>query len=181
MFYDSYLGLCQSVGKKPTTVAKEIGFTANAPYQWSKGKMPTADTLRKIADYFSITVDMLLGDSFQTDASRPEMALNPDTLTIEAVKGMKTFTFTVHGDSMEPLMRHGDTITVDTQCGYNDGDYIVLIVGSKGMCRRLKYRSDGVMLQALNPDYEPLYFTDEQLKNGEAMILGRATERHGKL
>ena len=52
MFWEKYELLCKRNGKSPNTVGKE------------KGKVPHAPTLRKIADYFGVSVEYLLG---QTD------------------------------------------------------------------------------------------------------------------
>lgn len=62
MFWTQYQFLCQSVGKSPNGVAKEIGLSSGSVTFWKNGKIPKSDTLKKIADYFGVTVDFLLGD-----------------------------------------------------------------------------------------------------------------------
>lgn len=62
MFWTQYQLLCQSVGKSPNGVAKEIGLSSGTVTFWKNGKIPKSDTLKKIADYFGVTVDYLLGD-----------------------------------------------------------------------------------------------------------------------
>ena len=63
MFYDNFSRLCTERGKSPTAVAKELGFSNAAASHWKNGKSPTAKTLQKIADYFSVTVNDLLSDT----------------------------------------------------------------------------------------------------------------------
>ena len=72
VFYDSFKKYCDSIGKSPTTVAKEIGFTANAPTAWKiKGSTPKSSSVQKIADYFGISTDELLnGDPKPTKLHR---------------------------------------------------------------------------------------------------------------
>ena len=65
MFYDNYLSLCNSVRKTPSAVALEIGLTKPSVSRWKSGSMPTDATLQKVADYFGITVDELLGKEKQ--------------------------------------------------------------------------------------------------------------------
>jgi transcriptional regulator with XRE-family HTH domain len=65
VFYDNYLRLCNSVGKTPSAVALEIGLTKPSVSRWKSGSMPTDATLKRIADYFGITVDELLGKEKQ--------------------------------------------------------------------------------------------------------------------
>lgn len=60
MFYDIFCKLCVEHNVKPTNVATAIGVNRAAATKWKKGSIPNGDTLRKIADYFSVTVDYLL-------------------------------------------------------------------------------------------------------------------------
>nr|WP_269201273.1 helix-turn-helix transcriptional regulator [Helicobacter pylori] len=57
--------LCNSVRKTPSAVALEIGLTKPSVSRWKSGSMPTDATLQKVADYFGITVDELLGKEKQ--------------------------------------------------------------------------------------------------------------------
>ena len=51
--------------KTPSAVALEIGLTKPSVSRWKSGSMPTDATLQKVADYFGITVDELLGKEKQ--------------------------------------------------------------------------------------------------------------------
>ena len=60
-FYNKFIELCETKGISPTKVAREIGIgTPNVTY-WKNGSLPKADTALKLADYFGVTVDYLLG------------------------------------------------------------------------------------------------------------------------
>lgn len=61
MFWTQYQFLCQRAGKSPNGVAKEIGLSSGIVTFWKNGKIPKSDTLKKIADYFGVSVDYLLG------------------------------------------------------------------------------------------------------------------------
>lgn len=62
MFFDVYVSLCQSVGKKPGTVAEELGINKSNVTNWKqKGYTPRGEALQRIADYFGVTTDELLG------------------------------------------------------------------------------------------------------------------------
>ena len=65
MFYKNYELLCQKVGKKPYTVAREIGLGNSNVAQWKKGSTPRPEILQKIADYFDVSQAVLLG--FESD------------------------------------------------------------------------------------------------------------------
>lgn len=62
MFYDVYLSLCRRDGKKPSTVAAELGINKSNVSNWkNNGYTPRGDVLQKIADYFNVSTDYLLG------------------------------------------------------------------------------------------------------------------------
>lgn len=63
MFWDNFVLLCNQVGKSANAVAAEIGFKSSGTVTgWKEGKIPYERNLRKIADYFGVTVDDLIGD-----------------------------------------------------------------------------------------------------------------------
>lgn len=62
MFYDVYLALCKKIDKKPSTVAFELGINKSNVSNWkNNGYTPRGEALNKIADYFGVTTDYLLG------------------------------------------------------------------------------------------------------------------------
>lgn len=60
-----YADLCEERGESPNGVAAKLGFSNSACTKWKKGSVPGGDTLRKIADYFGVSVGYLLGRSGQ--------------------------------------------------------------------------------------------------------------------
>lgn len=62
MFYDRFELLCKEKGVSPTSVARENGITQQSVSLWKKrGSTPKAETIQKLADYFGVPVDYLLG------------------------------------------------------------------------------------------------------------------------
>lgn len=62
MFYDKYANLCKEKGISPSKAAEEIGINKASVTNWKKrGYTPRAEILHRIADYFGVTVDYLLG------------------------------------------------------------------------------------------------------------------------
>lgn len=68
MFYEIYVGLCAEKNISPTKAAVEIGLSNAAPTGWKQGAIPRAAALKKIADYFGVTVEYLKGE---TDIKNP--------------------------------------------------------------------------------------------------------------
>ena len=61
-FYDNYVSLCAKIKKSPSYVAEAVGLSRTSPNGWKIGKQPTDVNLQKIADYFGVSVDFLLGN-----------------------------------------------------------------------------------------------------------------------
>lgn len=63
MFWERFYKLCIEKGTKPNPVCKELGFSSATATHWKAGQKPGADALNKIAHYFDVSVDYLLGKS----------------------------------------------------------------------------------------------------------------------
>ena len=61
-FFEIYASLCNQNGKSPNAVAKELEISSGSVTWWKQGKIPHAPTLKKIADYFGVTTEYLLGN-----------------------------------------------------------------------------------------------------------------------
>ena len=207
MFYDNFAHLCAEAGKSPTAVTKDLGFSNAAASHWKNGKSPTAKTLQKIADYFGVTVNDLLSDPGEAPsklrreegekiavlssvgAGIPMEAINtfdqddPDSWEeiseLDARRG-KYFALRIRGNSMEPEISHGDIVIVRLSEDFDDGDMVIALVnGDEGVCKILRYRDNGIALCSLNPEYQPMIFTREDVATMPVRLIGIVEEvRH---
>ncbi len=60
-FYEIFVSLCESVGKKPNTVGKELGIGSSIITQWKNGSVPSTEKVLSLADYFNVSADFILG------------------------------------------------------------------------------------------------------------------------
>ena len=95
MFYDIYERLCREKGVTPTKASVEIGFSKGSVSYWKKKRKegidakPDSYTAAKIADYFGVSVDYLLGrtdDPIDYDNDGDALAQIPLTY-VEAANG----------------------------------------------------------------------------------------------
>ena len=87
----------------------------------------------------------------------------------------------IHGDSMEPRMRDGDTVIVRLQDTIESGEIaIVMINGGDATCKKVKRTEDGIMLISTNPKYEPMFFTNKQIQGLPITIWGKVVELRAK-
>ena len=61
MFKQTFIRLCSQKGESPSSVCNKIGISAAAFSQWTDETIPRKVTQQRIADYFGVTVDYLLG------------------------------------------------------------------------------------------------------------------------
>ena len=87
------------------------------------------------------------------------------------------FACRIKGDSMSPRIQNGDIIIVDQEADFEDGDIVLVTVnGNDGTCKRFKKYSDSIALLSLNPSYEPMIYTTQEVKNLPVEIKGKVVE-----
>ena len=61
LFFDNFDKYCKKFGKTNSEVTKAIGLDPSSCTGWRNGSVPRNSTLKKLADYFGITVEELMG------------------------------------------------------------------------------------------------------------------------
>lgn len=68
MFYDNFVALCASVKKTPAYVGRELGIDKSTISCWKARKTKPSDVnAQKIADYFGVTVEELMGKGIKKE------------------------------------------------------------------------------------------------------------------
>ncbi len=80
LFWEIYLKLCNQKGMSPNGVAKILKIPSGSVTTWKNGTVPRQTTLLKIADFFEVTVDYLLGKV--TNITGNYNAVNNSSVTI---------------------------------------------------------------------------------------------------
>lgn len=80
MFYDRFIQICNEHNVTPSQVAIRCGFNKSSVTNWKKnGYAPRQEILLKIAEYFNVSVDYLLGN--ETDfKSQTESVISDDDI-----------------------------------------------------------------------------------------------------
>ncbi len=182
-------------------LARQLQVTQQAVGKWETGKStPDTDTLRRIAEFFKVSVDFLLGVDKLVEnavamsggdyaipiigtvrAGYNALAYNDD-FGVEYAKVRNPeeyFYLIVKGDSMEPRIKDGDLALVHKQSTLNDGDLGVIVYGdNEGTLKRFIKRGNTVILQPFNPEYEAKVLTGEELN--DVYIAGKVIETKTK-
>ena len=79
MLFERVKELCKKRGISISELENRIGFGKNSIYKW-KTQSPKLETLQKVADYFHVSTDYLLG---RTDDPNAGVAPEERKLTVE--------------------------------------------------------------------------------------------------
>lgn len=91
------------------------------------------------------------------------------------------FGLQIHGDSMEPRICEGDVVIVRQQEDAESGEIVIATVnGTDATCKRLRKYRDGIELISINPSYEPMFFSSEDIVSKPVRIIGKVVELRGK-
>lgn len=87
--------------------------------------------------------------------------------------GNDYFALKIIGDSMSPVLIQDDIVVIKKQNDFENGDIVVAIVnGNEATIKKGKKTDSSITLQPLNPSYDPLVFTYDEVKSIPVTIVG---------
>ena len=166
-------------------------------------RQPDFSTLKKLADYFNVTTDYLLGREEKTAPSSTrkkgikipvlgrvqagipveaiEEILGYEEITEEMASQGEFFGLKIRGDSMLPRMVEGDVIIVRKQSNVDSGDIaVVLVNGNDATVKKIRKTESGIELVPLNPSFDIKYYSNSEIESLPITIIGKAVELRGK-
>lgn len=91
------------------------------------------------------------------------------------------FGLRIKGDSMSPRISEGDVVIVRQQNDAESGDIVIVLVnGESATCKRLMKYKDGISLISFNPMYNPMTFSNDEIKSKPIKIIGKVVENRQK-
>lgn len=178
-------------------LAQRFGVTQQAIAKWEAGRaLPAPETISRIAEFFGVTADFLLGLSERllplgpasnvkivgaVKAGYNAFALEEDlgTALAEVEDGSEYRYLVVKGDSMAPFIREGDLALVRLQSSLKNGDLGVVIDGDGEATLKQYYYSNGtVTLVPFNEAYERVTLQGDALER--LIIFGKVIETKTK-
>ena len=202
MFKKKFIQLCNLKKVSPSYVCRQVGISSANYSQWTDESVPRKATLMRIADYFDVPVEQLLSDEESIPAEKerkrnliPVLGNVAAGIPIEAITDIEDYeeiddtlaasgkyvALRIHGDSMQPRMVDGDVVIVRLQQDIDTGDIAVVMVnGGSATCKKIKRSQEGLVLISLNPIYEPMFFTWNQVEDLPVTIFGKVVELRAK-
>ena len=112
-----------------------------------------------------------------------EDVLDTEEIPASMLKGGKQyFGLKIKGNSMSPSYLDGDTIILEKVDDCENGqDAVVMVNGNDGTFKRVFKNENGIILQPLNAEYQPMVFSNEQITNLPVRVIGVAREIRRKI
>ena len=80
MFWEMLISICNDNNTTPTATVKALGISLGSVTKWKKGAQPNSTTIKKIADYFNVSVAYLKGETEQKE--NPLAQFSPETVAL---------------------------------------------------------------------------------------------------
>lgn len=95
--------------------------------------------------------------------------------------GTEFFGLKVKGDSMSPMLLEGDTLIIKKQSDCENGNIaVVLVNGNEATVKKIVKLENGIILQPINPAYDPISFSKKEINKLPVKILGIVVELRRK-
>lgn len=191
----------KAAGFSQKQLALEIGVSAPTVSEWESGKKsPRSANLSKLSELLNASSDYLLGLDEREKTPKKGIWINvfgrvaagipfeaiedivdQEELTPEMAAKGEYFGLIIHGQSMEPRFREGDTIIVLRQSDVESGEIAVVMVnGSDATCKKVVKQDNGISLVSTNPVFDPMFYTKKQVFELPVTILGKVVELRAK-
>lgn len=205
MFSDRLRAARNHAGLSQKELALRLYISQQAYARYEAGSSsPNPDTLSKIADELNVPVDFLLGRETVFDAPSSsaggvwlpvlgkvaagipiaaiEYIEDYEEISSDLAKTGDFFALRIKGDSMTPRIQDGDVVIVRQQTDCDSGDVaVVLVNGEDATIKRIKKTPEGLMLIPNNSQYEPVFYSNQQIESLPVTIIGKVVELRGKL
>ena len=107
-----------------------------------------------------------------------EDVIDTEEIDADMLKGGKQyFGLKIKGDSMYPEYLDNDTIILEKVDDCESGDDCVIMVnGNDATFKRVFKNQNGIILQPLNNNYQPMIYTNEQIEDLPVRVIGKVVE-----
>lgn len=107
-----------------------------------------------------------------------EDIIDTEEIDADMLKGGKQyFGLKIKGDSMYPEYLDNDTIILEKVDDCESGDdCVVMVNGNDGTFKRVFKNQNGIILQPLNNNYQPMIYTNEQIEDLPVRVIGKVIE-----
>ncbi len=175
-------------------LAKKLGLAASTIGMYERGERePDFETLERIAGFFCVNMNFLLGKDNTPPAGKkiPVLGKVAAGIPITAVENILDYeeissdmaasgeyvALQIKGQSMEPRMYDGDIVIVRVQDTVEQGEIAVVMVnGEEATVKKVQFLKDGIMLRPFNTSFDPIFYSCADMENLPVRIFGKVVE-----
>lgn len=109
--------------------------------------------------------------------SAVENIIDYEEITPELAETGNFFALKIKGNSMSPSILENDIVIFKQTEDANSGSICAVMVnGEDATIKKIKKSESGVYLIPINTDYEPIFFTNDEIISKPVRIIGKAIE-----
>ena len=189
-------------GKTQAEMSRDLDIPKTTISSWMNGvRIPKMQTIDMFCEYFGVRRSDIMDPYDKSEVYAPK-GMIPLYSAVSAGTGAfadgniegyiplppeyegkgEHFALKIKGNSMEPLIMDGDSVIVRKGDTAENGKIVIAVVnGNEGFCKKLVKYKNSIGLISNNPDYDPMIFTNEEVKNTPVRILGTVMALNRKL
>lgn len=196
MFSDILKQLRKRKHMSQIELSTTLGVSRSAISMYESGeRMPDYEMMKKISEIFSVSMDYLYGQQNTNPTRIPVYGSVAAGIPLEAIQDIEDYeeitedmarsgeyaALKIKGNSMLPRFTPGDVVIVKLQDDVDNGDIaIVMVNGDEATCKKIKKTPEGIMLISTNPDYEPMFYSNQEIADLPVRIWGKVVELRAK-
>lgn len=188
-------------GLRQIDLAKMLGVDRSTYAKYESGASePNFETIVALAQFFDVSTDQLLTGTHMTDRAKEKVIIpvlgevaagipieaiedivDYEDISVEMATAGEYFGLRLKGQSMEPRMCDGDVVIVKKQSCAENGDIaVVLVNGDAATVKKIRRNQSGITLIPLNPAFDALFYTNEEIDKLPIAIIGIVVELRAK-
>lgn len=194
--------LREELGMTQQELADKLDGAKSTVAMYEKGdRKPSLEILIKLSEIFNCSIDYILCQSdIKTNKNDPAVVLVygtiPAGIPMEMIEdvidteeidasmlkgGKQFFGLKVKGNSMYPDYLDNDTLILEKVDDVESGtDAVIRVNGDDATFKRVFKSENGIILQPLNSEFQPMIYTNEQIEKLPVRVIGKVVELRRK-
>lgn len=197
----------QMRGMRQADLAEKTGISKGALSSYISGRyLPKQTNTYLIAEALNVNEAWLMGANVPFDRNYKHKSSNkgvkipilgsvPAGIPIEAIQDIidyeeipdtmaalgNYYGLKIKGHSMEPEIHDGDVVIVRQVPDVESGTVaIVMVNGDEATCKKVVKFDSGISLVPINPDFDPMFFSNDEIERKPVRVIGKVEELRRK-
>lgn len=192
----------QQLGLTMLQVAQAVGVSEATVSRWESGDIANMrrDKIAKLANALQLRPSVVMGINDEPSekptavkipvlgfvrAGIPmdaiENIIDYEEISEEVARSGEFFALKIKGDSMEPKISEGDVVIIRKQSTVENGEVaVVLINGNDATVKKFHKTDVGIKLISTNPQYDPFFFSPQEVESLPVEVIGKVVELRAK-